>query len=287
MTALKKRRKIVGKKKAAKDPTSEPTPDTDDFKIPGAIRKPKRGLDRTCILLHGPPKVGKTTIASQFPGAWFVATEKGQDFVSAREPTIITGWDDFCAWGAFMQDTKPTHFTDGSKIETIVIDTVSLLYRMCFNSVCSSLGVEDPSEMTHGKGWSRLSNEIERVMNTIRSFPFTLVLISHTRQKEFKAKGRTSDRWEPDLGAAMYRWCNAAADLIAYMFVDTVIDYKDDRDGDRVVVGNHEERVMQMHPSSDAVAGGRMAELYPECINMRYDELIGYADGTFSLEGNE
>lgn len=284
--ALKARKKKVAKKKKTANKPDSPDPPSDDgeFEIPGALRKPKRGLDRTCILLYGPPKVGKTTVASKFPGAWFVATEQGQDFVPTRKPTVITSWATFCEWGAFMSDTKPTHFTDGTKIETIVIDTVSLLYRMCFVDVCNSLNVEDPGEMTHGKGWSRLTNEFERVMNTIRSFPFTLVLLAHARQKEFKAKGRTRDRWEMDLGAAAYRWCNAAADLIARMFVDTVVDTKDGKDGEKVVTGTHEERIMQMHPSSDAVAGGRMTDLYPEFINMDYNELVGYADGTFLLE---
>jgi hypothetical protein len=224
--------------------------------------------------VYGEPKIGKTTLASKFPGVWFLATERGQEFVECREPTMIGSWTEFLQICAWIETNKPKEFGDGEPIRTLVIDTVSLLFKMCQQHVCKGLGVEDPGELPHGKGWSRLSSEFERVMSKVRRWPYTLVCISHARQKEFKTRGRKVDRYEPDIGAAGYRFCQSAADLILYAH-STEHAEKNPDTGE--LTGNiFEKRMLLTQPQSWAVAGGRMTKDMPEHITLDYDELLSY-----------
>lgn len=250
-------------------------PPPSPYAPPGAPRPPRGDISRACIVLYGEPKIGKTTFASHFPGAWFVDTENGQDWLSVREPTRIESWDEFLAFCAYIQEHKPTHFSDGTPITTLVIDVVNVLYKHCFASVCAELGVEDPGEFTHGKGWSRISAEWERVFNKIRTWPYGLVLICHQRVRDFTAKASKQQKIEPDLGAAALRWCTGAADLILHAHKDTTVVF--DKEG--VAIGTQEARLLRAQPSSKAVAGGRMPGL-PPTIPLDWNEFVKYFPGT-------
>ncbi len=246
------------------------------FRVPGAIRRPPGDLTKAMIWLHGPPKIGKTTLAAKFPGAWFWATERGQDWVEVREPTFIHSWAEFLELCAFVQETRPTHFADGTPIRVIVIDVLDILFKMCQEAVCGELGIEDPGELPHGKAWSRLTAEFERVMTKIRKWPYGLICISHSRSKEIKIKAQKVPREEPYIGAAGMRWGAGAADLILYAFTkETAV--KDKVTG--AITGQIEEqRCLLCHPQSWALAGGRMVEQrgIPEIIPLDYNELVSY-----------
>lgn len=250
--------------------------------VPGAVRAPRKTIEGRMIWIYGDPKIGKTTFAAQFPGAWFIATEPGQEFVAIREPTHIGSWNDFLALCKYITENKPTVFGDGKPIRTIVIDTVDILFKHCQAQVCKDLGVEDPGELPHGKGWNRLASEWERVWHKIRQWPYTLIWISHSRQKEFATKGQKVNRWEPYIGAAGLRFGNQAADIILFAHSDQ----KAVRDEDGVVTGIIEERLLRCHPQSSAIAGGRMVgELgIPPIIPLDFDEFIKYFPDTEDTE---
>jgi hypothetical protein len=256
-------------------PEAPPAPPPPRYVIPGARRKPRADLSRSMLWVYGAPKIGKTTLAASFPGSMFIATEKGQDWVSVREPIHITSWNhflDFCSW---LNGELPTHFTDGEPIRTLVIDVMDILFKMCNEQVCLDMGVQDPGEIPHGGGWSRLTKEFERVMNKVRQWPYGLICISHARQRDFQMKGRKTDRWEPDVGAACSRWCSGAADLI--MFAHSVeVPILNPQTG-QVTGEIKEERRLLVHPQSWAVAGGRMSDRIPEThIPLSYQSILKY-----------
>lgn len=250
----------------------------ESLRLPGAVRKPTADIGRSMVWLYGEPKIGKTTFASEFPGTWFIATEKGQDWVEIREPTLVNCWDDFIEWCLFMANNQPTKFADGTPIRTIAIDTIDGLFRMCLEHICRSLGVDDPGELPHGKGWAQVNTEFDRVMNKVRRWPFGMVCISHVRSKEFKARGRKTDRQEPYIGAAGARWAQSAADLILYAHTQEVAT----KDANGNPIGVEEQRVLLTHPQSWAVAGGRMLRSMniPPIIPLDYKTFIKYFPGT-------
>lgn len=259
---------------------TDETATTSVIAVPGHKRPPLSSLQGSFIWLYGPQKIGKTTLAAQFPGAWFWVTEPGQNFVEVYPPLLIQDWPHFLDICDFVRKERPTKFGDGQAIKTLVIDTTDLLYKMCEEYVCQGLGIEDPGELDHGKGWSRLSKEFERVITGIRRWPYTLVCISHARQREFKTRGTKKDRWEPDIGVGGARTLSSAADLTLYCYSEETVQ----RDEAGNITGTGEERLMLCRPTSWATAGGRMADRLPDALPMDYQTLVDFVSGKRKLE---
>lgn len=59
--------------------------------IPVEPEAPVSDLGRFIYFLYGPPKVGKSTLASEFPGVYFADVEKGLKSLSVRKSSI-NGW---------------------------------------------------------------------------------------------------------------------------------------------------------------------------------------------------
>ncbi|MCP4549260.1 MAG: AAA family ATPase [bacterium] len=242
------------------------------FQVPDAPRTHPLTLDGKMIWIYGEPKIGKTTFAAGIPGAWFVATEKGQDFVTTREPQPIDSWLEFQKFVEWARTNKVHEFGDGEPITHIVIDTYDNLVRMCQEFVEEEMGVEDPSEVPHGRAWNRITRELNYWLGEARRIAPGFVLISHPRQKQFQDRaGGKIDRYEPDVGAAAMRWGLGASDLIIY--AHTKEAYTRDTDGNltgKSTVG----RVALVRPVPWAIAGSRMAHYFTsDIIPLSYTDL--------------
>ncbi|HOK47887.1 MAG TPA: AAA family ATPase, partial [Bryobacteraceae bacterium] len=64
--------------------------------LPTKKTPPRANLGDYSILIYGPTKIGKTTLASQFPEALFLATEPGLNALEAYQ-IPITSWDGLLA----------------------------------------------------------------------------------------------------------------------------------------------------------------------------------------------
>jgi SpoVK/Ycf46/Vps4 family AAA+-type ATPase len=62
--------------------------------LPQAKTPPKKKMEEQTILIYGPPKIGKSTLASQFDNPLFLATEAGLNALEVFQVPIPT-WDDF------------------------------------------------------------------------------------------------------------------------------------------------------------------------------------------------
>ena len=251
-----------------------PTP-TSSF-LPQKKREPRADLTKAKILIYGPPKIGKSTLASNFPGVWFLATEEGLAWLPVYEPTQITSWEQFLEVCAYIEESRPTAFGDGTPIHTIVIDTVDLLFKMAFDYMCTHLGVASLADLDWGKGWQALSDEFARVICKITRWPYGLVFISHSKEKEIKSGGRKIDRIEPAVMTTGYKIVNALVDLILYCCVNevAVVDSEGEFTGEV-----KESRSIRCAPASNIVAGDRSGML-PNEIPLNYTELVKYFPAT-------
>lgn len=249
------------------------------FQVPGAPRPPSGDITKSMIWIYGEPKVGKTTFMSNWPGLWACATEKGHDWVSMREPTPITSWFEWLEFCAFIEQTKPTHFSDGKPIRSLGIDTIDNLFKFCFDQICRDLNVQDPGEIPHGGGWGRLDKEWTRVMSKVRAWPYGLVCVSHSKTREFKTRGIKTDRNEPNIGAAGMRWCVGAADIILYAHAEQKAETNSEGKVTGAII---ESRSLLCQPQSYALAGGRMTRLLgiPEKIPLDFKEFIKFFPDT-------
>jgi len=245
-------------------------------KVPGKKRKPKYDLARARTIIFGPPKIGKSTLASQFPGPWFLATEAGQDWLNVYEPTVIESWEDFLNVCAYIEEEKPKKFGDGKPIKTIVIDTVDLLFKMCHDDTCVTLGVNSPSDLDYGRGWSALSDEFLRVIAKMARWPYGLVFISHSKEKQVKSKARKIDIIQPAIMTTGFKVLLAAVDIVLYCSMDEQAEYDDEGEVTGVIT---EERIIRCQPASNIIAGDRTGRL-PDTMPMSYKELVKHFPAT-------
>ena len=90
-----------------------------------------KSLQGDAIVLHGPPKIGKTQLASHFPGpVQFLATEPGHRYIpKVQRDRLVAlkpgeGWDTFVGYVTHNLASQSPH------PKTVVVDTISGLYDL-------------------------------------------------------------------------------------------------------------------------------------------------------------
>lgn len=162
--------------------------------MPKTKKKPKQqksdlyDLQGSIILLHGPYKIGKTTLISSFPEVCIIATEPGHKYVPSGVKERLTrlrpgadGWEDFKAL------IEPHGYEMGN-ITTIAIDVIDGLYNSCYLWVCRENKWKAANTPGHGQGWEAIRMEftaqMEKLTYVCEDNNITLIFVSHTKEEE-------------------------------------------------------------------------------------------------------
>lgn len=175
--------------------------------------KVSRDLSGYITYLYGQPKVGKTTLCSQFPGALLLATEKGYNAI----PGIYA--QDITTWGELKQVVRELKKPEvHEKFQTVIIDTVDIAGSLCDKYICNQLGVENLGDGGWtNNGWAKYKKEFEEVMRNIVQLNYALVLISHDADKTFKRKdGSEYNQIVPTAQKSINDIVKGMADIYAY-----------------------------------------------------------------------
>jgi len=227
-------------------------------------------IDGRMIWIHGEPKIGKTTFALGFPGVYLLASEKGYAAhdVWAKD---VSSWREFDHAVAALVKEKPDTLPDGEPLKWVVIDTIDHVHAFCYRHVCREMGVADPSELSNGKGWTRLDDEFTKVMVALRSLPCGLICVSHSRDTKITIAGREITKVVPHIGAAGYRYCLRASDAILHMHSESVPVIEQGKMTDRMT----DKRVLTCQPTRNIVAGGRFKDLLPARLPLDVQAFLG------------
>lgn len=88
--------------------------------------KVSRDLSGYITFIYGPPKVGKTTLATKMPKALLLAFERGYNAI----PGIIA--QDINTWGEMKQVYRELKKPEVQEVyKTIVVDTVDIAADLC------------------------------------------------------------------------------------------------------------------------------------------------------------
>jgi hypothetical protein len=193
----------VKKKGAAKRGDKPP------FALPDALSVPSDQLQDYSILLYGEKKIGKTTLTSMFPGAYFLMTEPGGRALRVYQ-TAVPDWE--TAKAALRALEK-----DPGRFRTVVVDTVDMLYQRCFEYVAKVEGWDHPSDEAWGKGWSALRNEFVSYMTRLLALDMGVILTSHSQEREIKRRdGEKYDRIQPTMPGIARDVVEALVDVWMY-----------------------------------------------------------------------
>jgi hypothetical protein len=142
------------------------------------------------ILIYGPPKIGKTSLASEFPAPVFIQIEDGQN-----TSTDLDGWGraEIQTFGDVMEAMRSL-YEEEHEFQTLVVDSISELQGLIYEEVCAR-GDEKGNaksrieDFGYGKGYVNALNvwkEFLDALNMLRvGKGMTTILIGHAKVDRF------------------------------------------------------------------------------------------------------
>ena len=231
-----------------------------------------RDLKGKFVCIYSLPKVGKTSMACQFPKNLLLGFEHGWNAIAGAKAVDITKWADFKQILRQLEQPAAREMYD-----TITIDTVGLAWQMCEDFVCAQNGVQKISDIPWGggytackkefvKGWSIMTSkmskkEFENSLRKITQLGYGLVVIAHVERRiEKRADDSEVEILGPAIPKRAYEIVNQLVDIIGY------IDITWDEEG-------NSERWLYTRKTPTVMAGSRFKYLEPK-IKFGYNELV-------------
>jgi hypothetical protein len=220
-----------------------------------SIRKTKSQTPAR-ILIYGEHKIGKSTWASQAPGAIFIPTEDGQENLDAHAFPLCKTWDD--VMGAIS-----ALYTEPHAHKTVVVDSIDWAQKLANEHVCRENDKKGIEDFGYGKGYtfsSELFTDLLSGLNALRTErQMQVILICHAEVKTFNDPMADSyDRYQikvhKNIAKMVQEWC----DVIGFAQQDSTTKEEDQGfSKKRTVVRDLARRVLRLAPNAAYDAGNR------------------------------
>ena len=234
--------------------------------------KVSRDLSGYITFIYGPPKVGKTTLATQMPKALLLAFERGYNAI----PGVLA--QDVNTWGDMKQIFRELKKPEVQEIyKTIVVDTVDIAADLCQKYICNQLGIDNMGDGGWGtNSWSKYKKEFEDVFRGLTMMGYAVVFISHSKTGNDKDQtGKEFGYTKPTTQSSALQIIENMADLYCYA---------------RMYLGadGEEKRVLTLRsPAGSGIAcGSRFKYIAPE-IPLSYDALTKALSDAIDTEAKE
>ena len=148
------------------------------------VSKVIAGTQNKCFLIHSEErKLGKTTQACRMPKPYYLRFEQGINAIEGIPYADLSNWADFKKVNKQLTDPK-----NAEKIaelyQTIIFDTIDVAIKWCEEYVCNTNGIQKLQELPYGQGFKAYENEWFKQINKLTNAGFTIVFISHSKEKE-------------------------------------------------------------------------------------------------------
>lgn len=125
---------------------------------------------------YGEPSTRKTSVASKFPNALLVATERGYKFINGVIAADINSWNDMRQIYRQLKDDEIK-----KKFGTIVFDRADTLYDYCKEYICKTNGISDLGELAYSQGYTKARKEFNSIIKGIEGLGYGMVFITHDK----------------------------------------------------------------------------------------------------------
>lgn len=215
-----------------------------------------RDLKGKFVCLYGMPKVGKTSLACQFPKNLLLGFEHGWNAISGIKAAPIEDWIDF---KYILRDLE----TEEAKemYDTITIDTVGIAWDLCEKFICKQNSVQSLGDISWGGGYSACKKEFDSCIRKITQLGYGLVIIAHVDKRiEKRSDDSEVEILAPQIPKRCYEIVNQIVDIIGY------IDLEWNDKGES-------KRYIHTRKTPTIMAGSRFAHL-KEKIDFGYESLV-------------
>ena len=234
--------------------------------------KVSRDLSGYITFIYGPPKVGKTTLATQMPGALLLAFEKGYSAL----PGVIA--QDITTWGEMKQVYRELKKPEVQEVyHSIVVDTVDIAADLCQKYICNQLGIDNMGDGGWGtNSWSKYKKEFEEIFRGLTMMGYAVVFISHSKTGTDKDQnGREYGFTKPTTQSSALQIIENMTDL--YCYARSYVD-----------ANGEEKRVLTLRsPAGSGIScGSRFRYIAPE-VPLSYEALTKALTDAIDKEAKE
>lgn len=193
-------------------------------------------------VIYGSEGIGKSTLASQMPGAVFFDLEGGTQRLDVKRVNhrfkdhneVIDAMTEVMT----MKDVK-----------TIVIDTIDALELLIIKAVCKKYGKDGIESFGYGKGYTYVGEELKRFLEAcdgVIARGINVTLLAHAKITKFEQPDEMGayDRWTMKLTKMSAPLVKEWADMLLFCNYKTTVVTTDDKKkkvtgGERVIYTAH------------------------------------------------
>ena len=242
-----------------------------------SLRMGARDTKPPRILIYGPEKAGKTTLASEFPAPVFLQTEEGTGVLSLDTFGKLNSFSD-------VMDAIGTLYSEETPFKTVVIDSVTALQPLIWKEVCDR-GDEKGNKKNriedfgYGKGYVYALSVWQEFMDGVNALRadkgMTIIMIAHSKTERFDDPETVSySRFDLDLHNLARDLLKRDCDAILLVKPDVVIKQEDAGFNKTRAIGSGGRNVWMHTDSRPAYVAGNRFNL-PEKV--LYERGKGFA----------
>ena len=239
--------------------------------IKGKISRPVKAV------FYGPEGIGKSTMASNAPGALFIDVEGGTAQLDVNRVDPPKTWDQLIA------TVKEVAASPGI-CKTLIIDTADWAEMLCVKFICAKYKQNSLEGFGYGKGYTILQEEFARLLEALDlviAAGMNVIITAHAkmRKQELPDEAGAFDRWEMKLTRQVAPMVKEWADALIFFNYKTFVvamenDTKKAQGGKRVMYTSH-------HPCWDA----KNRDGLPEEMDMDFSNIASlFAGGATKTE---
>lgn len=179
--------------------------------LPDTREEPEGRMEKLTWMIYGPKKIGKSSLANQFPRAFHFGFESASRSIRAYRRDVPS-WKHFMGYIDLLEKQP-------GKFNTAVIDTGFEAYNRCLEFVCEKEGMAYPSEgQDRGAAWKRVSDEFRRQLIRLHVTGMGIIVLAHDKNLESETRaGQKFDQVIPKLSSQADDFFRATIDNVIYM----------------------------------------------------------------------
>lgn len=178
--------------------------------------------------------MGKSTFISNFRNALIIDCDDGHKALE-NERVTVRSWADIEQVYSLLAQSRQT---GELRYTQVVIDTVTMFYRLAQEAFCSERGINHENEVDY-KGYDMVRGMMMNMVTKFRNLGLGIVFVSHSQEyfvDKLRKKKDEAGKWVPKMDRELFDYLDSIASISMYFQATDM--------GDRI------ERTIHMAPSS-------------------------------------